>query len=148
MYWRPIKYGNHDDFELPLSLLYSMCISALRPWFWRETNSIRKTLNVLPRHWRSIKWGKNGNYLIFPHRFHAQQTLTKLDLRWNRIWAGGAHCLSDALKINQVNRDDVVSNTYRLIGLFSRHSRHSNWARVISVMKAFNTLRRRWKSIG
>ena len=66
--------------------------------------------------------------------FRSWQTLTTLNLQWNRTWATGARYLADALEINQVNYDLLLFNIDWIIRLFldthrsrSWHQQHRSW---------------------
>ena len=66
--------------------------------------------------------------------FRSWQTLTTLNLQWNRTWATGARYLADALEINQVNYDLLLFNIDWIIRLFldthrsrSCHHQHRSW---------------------
>ena len=113
------KSGNITTcFSLTLSLPFPMFLSSLENWICRELKWIRKRSNILPRHWRSTRWDDSVNHLLISHRFHAWQTLTELDLGWNKILAVGSRYLSDSLKINRVKRDLLVSTVYSIFELF------------------------------
>lgn len=78
--------------------------------------------------------GENRLYPIewLNYYFHFTQTITSLNLEWNKIGAAEAYQLASALQVNTVRIDCIISNASTTISISHRHSQR--WISTTTIL--------------
>ena len=116
---------------------YSIFISHRysQRWILESTTSALKEHNILQLHCEWTQWDLTEHLWLFVFYPHFTQTLTTLDLRWNKIGAEGAQHLASALQVNKVRLDCVIYDHYSSILITHRHSQRWILESTTSVLK-------------